>query len=253
MIPWCISAGMATFDEAGAHTPGALPHAGKILVVDDEKLVRQSLSDILVAAGFGVLKAEDADEAVLVAKQSSPSLILSDVALKGMDGITLCRHLKSDPQTSSIPIILISGALIDNQDQILGLHSGADDYMVKPLDGELLIAKIRSVLHRYIPPLGGADCLKVKDLVVDIGAWTVTVAGHPVSLTRKEFDLLLMFLRRRGKVLHPSFLLESVWGHSKDIDDFRTVRVHISSLRSKLGAFGEHIVNIPGVGYKLEA
>jgi len=226
---------------------------GRILVVDDEELVRLAIADVLVGAGFEAIPAEDADEAIYVAKQSLPSLILSDVSLKGMDGIALCRHLKSDPETSSIPVILISGNLIDNQDQVHGLMNGADDYMLKPLDGKLLIAKIRAVLHRYTHPSETIEYIVAGDLVVDPSAWKVTWKGSPVHLTRKEFDLLVMLLKKPGKVLHPSFLLKSVWGHSNDGDDFRTVRVHISSLRGKLGPFGEKIINIPGVGYRLDS
>lgn len=223
-----------------------------ILIVDDEETVREFLSDVLLAAGFRIVQAEDADEAILAAKHSLPSLILSDVSLKGFDGFTLCRQLRADQQTAIIPIILISGVLIDNEDQINGLANGADDYLVKPLDGRLLVARVHAVLRRYAAPTELADLLKVEDLILDVKAWTVTVKGKAVHLTHKEFDLLLNFLRRRGNVLHPAFLLESVWGHTKDTDDFRTVRVHISSLRKKLGQFGERLINIQGVGYKFD-
>lgn len=226
---------------------------GSILVVDDEELVRNCISDLLLPAGFQVIQAEDADEAVLMAKQSSPLLILSDVLLKGIDGIAMCRQLKADPRTAQIPIILMSGALTDNEDQVNGLTNGADDYLIKPVDGKLMIAKILAVLRRHASPAELADLLRVEDLILDVKAWTVTIKGKAVYLTRKEFDLLVKFLRRRGMVLHPAILLESVWGHQKDShDDFRTVRVHISSLRSKLGEFGAKLINIPGVGYKLD-
>lgn len=187
-----------------------------------------------------------------MAKQSPPTLILADVKLKGSDGFTLCRQLKADQRTATIPIILISGSMIDNEHQVNGLANGADDYLLKPFNPKLLVAKIQAVLRRYASPAELTDWLKVEDLILDAKAWTVTVKGKPVHLTRKEFDLLLTFLRRRGHVLHPTFLLESVWGYTQDTDDLRTVRVHISSLRSKLGHFGEHIINIPGVGYKLD-
>lgn len=225
---------------------------GKILVVDDEEVVRKTIAFVLGESGFEVLLAEDADDAMLIARQSSPSLIVLDVALRGIDGVSLCRQLKASQETTSIPVILISGHQMDHEDQVNGLESGADDYMLKPLNPKVFVAKIKAVLRRYATSQELADWLKVEDLVMDVKAWTVTVKGKAISLTRKEFDLLLKFLRRRGKVLHPSFLLEAVWGQTQNNDDYRTVRVHISSLRGKLGDFGERIVNIPGVGYKLD-
>lgn len=223
-----------------------------VLIVDDEELVRQTVSELLSEAGFKIAQAKDADEAILIAQQASPNLILADVKLKGMDGFVFCRQLKADQRTAAIPIILLSGTMVDTEDQINGLANGADDYLLKPVEGKLLVARIQAVLRRYTTPVEQAEWLKAEDLILDVKAWTVTVKGKAVYLTHKEFDLLLKFIRRRGHVLHPSFLLESVWGQAKDADDFRTVRVHISSLRKKLGEYGNKIINIQGVGYKFD-
>lgn len=223
-----------------------------ILIVDDDPTIRNCLADFLKEAGFQVIQAEGADEAILIATQSPPDLILSDVILKGVDGIALCRKIKTDSRTTSIPLILMSGIKTEGDDQVNGLAIGADDYLIKPFEGKLLVAKVQAVLRRYTVPAELADWLKVEGLILDAKAWTVTLEGKAIYLTRKEFDLLLKFLRRRGHILHPSFLLESVWGHTNDTDDFRTVRVHVSTLRKKIGRLGKKIINVPGVGYKFD-
>lgn len=224
----------------------------KVLIVDDDHTIRNCLSDFLQDAGFQVVQAEGADEAILIATQSPPDLILSDVVLKGFDGIALCRRIKTDPRTINIPLILMSGLKTEGDDQVNGLTNGADDYLLKPIDGKLLIAKIRTVLRRRTEPAELEDVFTAGDLTVDRNAWTVSVKGAPVSLTRKEFELLLTLLRKRGRVLPPSFLLETVWGYGGDAyAGSRTLKVHIASLRSKLGpAIGKQIINVPGVGYK---
>jgi two-component system response regulator RegX3 len=229
--------------------------SSKVLLVEDDTEFLKYLSTLLRQEGFVVSRAEDADEAMLSATQSPPDLILSDVKLKGIDGITLCRQCKADKRTANIPVILLTGSEKESEDQIRGLESGADDYLLKPISGRLLIAKIKVVLHRYTSAEELQDLLKVEDLTLDVKAWTVTIKGKPVYLTRKEFDLLLTFLKKRGRVLNPSFLLEHVWGYDPaTYDDARTVKVHISSLRTKLGPrFGEKIINVPGVGYKFDA
>jgi DNA-binding response OmpR family regulator len=172
-----------------------------------------------------------------------------------MDGFALCREIKWDRRTSDIPIILLSGAHTEEEAQVKGLEYGADDYLVKPISPKFLISKIRTVLRRYAAPEELQDLLTVEDLTLDVQAWTVTVKGKVVLLTRKEFDLLLMFLRKRGRVLRPAFLLENVWGlDPSEHTDFRTIKVHISSLRKKLGRrLGEKIVSVSGVGYRFDA
>ena len=225
-----------------------------ILVVDDDRAVRNYLSDCLQGAGFRAIQAEGADEAILVATQSPPDLILSDVVLTGFDGISLCRKIKTDPRTTNIPLILMSGIKTEGDDQVNGLAVGADDYLLKPIDGHLLIAKIRVILRRHTTPTELEEVLKAGDLTVDRSSWTVSVKGIAISLTRKEFELLLTFMRKPGRVLRPSFLLETVWGYEGDAyEKSRTLKVHIASLRKKLGpAIGRHIGNVPGVGYKFD-
>ena len=229
--------------------------ATKVLVVEDERNVRLLLKRILEDEGFLALLAQDANEAFSIAIDSRPDLVLSDVGLKGMDGFALCRELKWDRRTADIPIILLSGAHTEEEAQVKGLEYGADDYLLKPISPKFLVSKIRTVLRRYAAPDELQNVLTVEDLTLDVKAWTVSVKDKVILLTRKEFDLLLMFLRKRGRVLRPAFLLETVWGlDPTQHTDFRTIKVHISSLRKKLGTrLGKKIVNVPGVGYRFDA
>jgi DNA-binding response OmpR family regulator len=226
----------------------------KILVVDDEAENRSFLKGILEREGFSVAAAQEAREALASAGESSPDLILSDVAMPGMTGVELCRRLKADARTARIPVILMSGAHKDEKDQAEGIDQGADDYLLKPFTPRLMLAKINGVLRRFAAPDEFRDVLKDMGLTLDVQARTVKSGKKRLALTRKEFDLLTTFLRKRGRVLSHMFLLETVWGYDPAVyNDPHTVESHISSLRRKLGPkVSKLIVNVPGVGYRFE-
>jgi DNA-binding response OmpR family regulator len=226
----------------------------KILIVEDNADFRDYLASILKREQFSVLCAADVDEALAIMHHSAIDLVLSDVELGGASGVALCRTLRQDARTATIPLILLSGVKMAEEEQVRGLNEGADDYLLKPVSNKLLVSKIRTVIRRYAAPTELQDVLTVEDLVLDARAWTVKVKGRDITLTRKEFDLLLLFLRKQSRVFTPAQLLEAVWGYdSEQYDDTRTVKVHISSLRGKLGAkLAEKIVNVPGVGYKFD-
>ncbi len=226
----------------------------KILVVDDEPDNRTFLKAILEPQGFSVALAQQAAEALDAAEQSSPDLILSDVAMPGLSGLELCRRIKSNARTSRIPIILMSGAQKAEKDQAEGIDLGADDYLTKPFTPRLLLAKINGVLRRFAAPEEFHEILKDMGLALDVQARTVKSGKKRLALTRKEFDLLTTFLRKRGRVLSHLFLLETVWGYDPAVyNDPHTVETHISSLRRKLGPkLSKLIVNVPGVGYRFE-
>jgi DNA-binding response OmpR family regulator len=223
----------------------------KILLVEDDPTFAKYVATVLRQERYRVMVADEAEEAFLTAADAAPDLILLDVVLHGSDGFTLCRRLKEDKRTAGIPVIMISGRRLDEEDQLEGLGLGADDYLIKPVSGKLLVGKVRAVLRRYAAS-GEGDLLKAGELTLDVSSWTATVDGKPVDLTRKEFDLLATLLRKRGRMLSPAYLLETVWGYDPAVyDDTRTVKVHISSLRAKLGKkLGDQIVNVPGVGYR---
>jgi DNA-binding response OmpR family regulator len=227
----------------------------KILLVEDDEWFSGHVTALLGKEGYQVIVAGNAEDAFFAATHSPPDLILLDVVLTGGDdGFALCRRLKEDQRTAHLPVIMVSGMRLKEDDQLEGLGYGADDYLLKSVSSRLLIGKVRAVLRRYAAPGELRDLLTAEDVTLDVSSRTVTVKGESVALTRKEFDLLLVFLRKRGQLLNPAYLLETVWGYNPSTyTDTRTVKVHIASLRAKLGPkVGDKIVNVPGVGYRFE-
>ncbi len=225
-----------------------------ILVVEDEERLRKFFVKTLEAEGYQALAAGTAEDALSRLQEARADLVLSDVVLKGQDGLALCRELRGRPETAHIPVVLVSGHRIEDDDQVEGLSAGADDYLLKPVSGKVLVAKIQSVLRRYRAPHDLAETLKSHGLALDVQSRVVTLRGQPIALTRKEFDLLTAFLRQPGRVLSNDYLLEWIWGvDPKASLDTRTLTVHISSLRAKLGdALGSRIANVPRQGYRFE-
>ncbi|MFH1723049.1 MAG: response regulator transcription factor [Elusimicrobiota bacterium] len=231
------------------------PSGISVLVVDDDPSVLQSVSSYLKAHGFNVVTAREGSAAYAIIQEVAPQVIVTDAEMPGMDGIRLCRLLKKDARTRSIPVILMSGARIGETDQICGFDSGADDYILKPFSFKVLLARVHAVLRRFEQPGEGAEILKTCGLQLDPAGRTVSVRGAQVKLTRKEFDLLMSFMRQPDRVLQTRHLLESVWGYDlADYNDPHTVEVHVSSLRKKLGPeVGRRLVSVTGYGYKFEA
>ncbi len=226
----------------------------KILLVDDEPDARLLLRDLLEKADFRVITAERGDQAVAAANSQRPDLILSDVVLPAMSGLTLCRRLKSDRRTASMPVVLMSAMRRAEAEQAEGLEIGADDYLVKPVGSRLLLARLRAVLKRKPEEPPPDPFLRVGALKIDQAGRIATVSGQELPLTRKEFDLLTLLVQKRGRVLGAPFLLETVWGYDTAVyKDPHTIEVHVSSLRRKLGRrFGRRIVTVPGVGYRFD-
>lgn len=226
----------------------------KILIADDDVNVLKSASAFLEKHGFGVIAAKDGSSAYLIAQEASPALILADVEMPGMDGHQLCRILKKDPRTRGIPVVLMSGAWVEDSDQISGLDGGADDYVIKPFSLRVLLARIQAVLRRFQTRVESTEMLESCGLKLEVAARKVTISGRQVHLTRKEFDLLLLLMQKAGRVLKPGYLLEAVWGHDlSDYNDPRTVAVHVYSLRKKLGPkVCRQLVNVSGCGYRFE-
>jgi two-component system response regulator ResD len=227
---------------------------GLILYVEDDAALRKATTKHLEAAGFSVLAVEGAEEALVELRKTRPAIVVSDVTLHGLDGIQLCNQIRSDPKLAGLPVILLSGKRIETEDQIEGLERGADDYLLKPVPARLLIARIRNVLRRFSAPAALGALLEAEGLALDVKGRTVSVKGKPVALTRKEFDLLTLFLERRGEVLRHQAILDAVWGIDPDSGvDTETLKTHVSTLRAKLGkALGARIVACRGVGYKFE-
>lgn len=228
--------------------------AQKILLVDDDAAFRELLSDYLAASGFSVVEADNGAEAVVLSRESKPDIMLVDADMPGLDGHSVCRAVKKDAATRGIPVVIMSGRRIEEDDVVAGLEGGADDYLLKPFPLAVMRARLQTVLRRYHAPRQTSGALKKAGLELDPAGRTVKVEGKSVSLARKEFDLLLTLVGKAGSVLSANYLLETVWGYDPaEYNDPDTVVVHMSHLRRKLGPrIARHIVNMKGVGYKFE-
>jgi len=227
-----------------------------ILLVDDDALLRRSLVLNLEEAGYRASASATAEEALALATRDRPDLVLLDIGLPGMDGLDALRHFQS---RIGVPVIFLT-ARRRELDEVLGLQLGADDYVTKPFDKDVLLARIKTVLRRFArteaPVLveKEEEPLVVGDLVVDTAAHSVVVAGRPVELTPLEFDLLHTLVENAGHVLSVDDLLNRVWGEEY-VGQPQVVYVHIHWLRERLEEDPKNprrIVTVRGVGYKLE-
>ena len=221
--------------------------APKILVVDDDPAISEMLTIVLEAEGFEPIAVTDGNEAVSAFHEHEPELILLDLMLPGMNGVDICRAIRSE---SAVPIVMLT-AKTDTVDVVLGLESGADDYITKPFKPKELVARIRARLRRT--DSSSSELIEVGDLVVDVPEHTVKrVDGEELSLTPLEFDLLLEMARKPGQVHTREALLESVWGY-RHASDTRLVNVHVQRLRAKIEHDPEDpqiVLTVRGVGYK---
>lgn len=219
------------------------------LIVDDEQAIVDLVRYHLEKEGLVCLEAKDGETALQRVRANRPDLLILDLMLPGIDGLEICRFVRRDPATAHILIIMLT-AKADEVDRIVGLEMGADDYIVKPFSPRELVARVKAVLRR------GADhppepVLKVGEIEVDEAKHQVRIAGRPLELTIKEFDLLCALMRANGRVLNREQILESVWGYQNAVEiESRTVDVHIRRLREKLGSEHRRIVTIKGVGYR---
>lgn len=226
--------------------------ARTILIVDDDALLRRSLSIQLETAGYRAQTAASAEEALQLVAAAPPDLILLDVGLPGIDGLEALRRIQ---QQHEIPVIFVT-ARRREIDTILGLELGADSYITKPFNPDVLLAHIRAVLRRserQTQAVPAASAITLGDLQIDPAAHSVTVAGRPVELTAREFALLLALARHPGQVLAVEDLIRQVWGAGFS-GESQVVYVHIRWLREKIEDDPQHprrIVNVRGVGYKL--
>ena len=220
---------------------------GKILIVEDEKDIRDLLGYALRREGFTVFEAGDGNRAVELTLAELPDLVLLDLMLPGLDGLGVCKVLQQYRQTASIPVIMLT-AKGEEVDKIVGFELGAADYVVKPFSVREVLLRIRAVLRRSGGPEAESS-LHCEGIILDQAAHTATVRGAPADLTITEFRLLAELLRNRGRVRTREQLLESVWGYSFD-GYARTVDTHIRRLRAKLGEEADIIDTVRGMGYR---
>ena len=219
----------------------------KILVVDDESRMRKLVKDFLTKKGFTVIEAGDGEKAVdKFFEVKDIALIILDVMMPKMDGWQVCREIR---QYSKVPIIMLT-AKSDEKDELQGFDLGVDEYITKPFSPKILVARVEAILRRS-NVLAADDTMKAGGIELNKAAHEVLIDGKSVELSYKEFELLAYFMSNQGVALSRERILNNVWNYDY-FGDARTIDTHVKKLRSKLGAKGEYIKTIWGMGYKFE-
>lgn len=218
-----------------------------ILIVDDEQKMREFVALFLRSSRYTVFEAADGRTALNILSKETIDLIVLDIMLPDISGFDLCSQIRVK---SSVPIIFLT-ALADEEYQMIGYRVEGDDYITKPFNASILLAKIQRILQRCAPSNARSDTLAFRGIKLEISSRRVTLDGKPLQLTPKEFDLLLALMQNRGKVLTRTFLLETIWGYSF-AGDSRVVDSHIKKLRSNVSPYSSNIKTVISIGYKLE-
>jgi len=225
----------------------------KILFVEDELSLQKSIAYILEKEGFSITTARTGEEAVQLARKENPDLLLLDLMLPGIDGFEVCRILKRDPKTADIFIIMLTGKKMV-EDITKGLSEFADDYITKPFEPAILIARIHAILRRKMKSCtqpDGKECMQFGPVTIDLNAREVRLNNEPIDLTKTEFDLLVLLARKPNMVFSRTQVLEYIRQDDYDITD-RIVDYQVSGLRKKLGDAGRFIETVRGIGYKFK-
>jgi two-component system phosphate regulon response regulator PhoB len=220
----------------------------RILVVDDEPDAIELVGFNLKGAGYEVSTAVDGEEALKKAREQLPDLIVLDLMIPAVDGLEVCKILRRDGRTATIPIVMLTAKAAE-VDRVLGLELGADDYVTKPFSPRELVLRVKRLLRSTAAEHEKADHFVWKELEIDIPRYEVKVKGRPLELTSTEFKLLTTLALRRGRVQSREALLRDVWEYDSLIDT-RTVDTHMRRLREKLGAAAKYLGTVRGVGYR---
>ena len=222
----------------------------RVLVVEDESDIAGLVKHTLERSGDAIVDvASSGDQALKLASEQTPDLIILDLNLPVHGGLEVCRLLRTRPGTAKTPIIMLTARTTES-DRVLGLDAGADDYVTKPFSPRELAARVRAVMRRGRPEEAGPPPIyRGLHLVADFDAVSIAVDGQQVKLTRREFELLKYLVENRNRVLSRDRLLERVWGYDRFIET-RSVEVHVGRLRGKLGAAGKQIETVVGLGYR---
>ena len=218
----------------------------KILLADDEPDILEIVSYNLISEGYEVICAKNGTEAITLANEHLPSMIILDIMMPGKNGIEVCNLLRLQPRFKDTVIIFLS-ALADEGTEIKGLETGADDYITKPISPKVLISKVNALFRRVAKET--VNILQAGDLSIDRERYSVAFRNIPITLARKEFELLALLASKPGKVFLRNEILDKVWGTEVIVGD-RTIDVHIRKIRQKLGV--DCITTVKGVGYKFE-
>lgn len=220
--------------------------AKRILIVDDDAALSEMLQIVLRQEGFDTIRAASGDAGLAEFRRSKPDLVLLDLMLPGMDGVSVCKAIR---QTSGVPIVMLT-AKSDTADVVAGLEAGADDYVAKPFKAKELVARIRTRLRRAVDD--GEDIRRIGDLTISVSAHSVKRGDQLLSLTPLEFELLLTLAKRPSQVFTREELLDEVWGY-RNAADTRLVNVHVQRLRAKVEKDPENpeiIITVRGIGYR---
>src|SRR5438876_1338560 len=236
----------------GAGLPGR-QRLGRVLLVEDEQDVAELIRYNLTKEGYDVVISGNGNDALRLAREHRPDVILLDIMVPQLNGWEVCRRLKKDPELAAIPVIMVTGR-VEEGDKVLGFELGADDYVTKPFSPRELVARIRAVVRRGRPAESGAKKTRLKagELQIDRERFEVTMQGQPVELTRKEFELLAVLVGTPGRVFGRDELLDLVWGRDGFVEP-RTVDVHVARLRAKFIAAKlppPGVETVRGVGYR---
>jgi two-component system, OmpR family, alkaline phosphatase synthesis response regulator PhoP len=226
-----------------------------VLVVDDERDILELVKYNLDKEGYQVVTVATGEDALLATRSKMPDIVILDLMLPGVDGLEVCRRLKADAKTSTVPIVMLT-AKGDEADVVTGLELGAADYVTKPFSPRVLTARIRAVLRRTDPAEDRASAIRIKDLVIHPGRHQVTVKDNPVDLTASEFRIMVFLAKRPGWVFTRQQIVDAAQGDDVFVNERfvtdRSVDVHMVSLRRKLGDAGSYIETVRGVGYRLQ-
>ncbi len=219
----------------------------KILVVDDESRMRKLVRDFLTKSNYEVIEAENGAQAIdLFFEQNDIALIILDVMMPKMDGWQVCKEIR---EYSKVPIIMLT-AKSDERDELQGFELGVDEYISKPFSPKILVARVEAILRRT-SQASADEVMEAGGIVINKAAHSVCVEGQPIDLSYKEFELLTYFIENKGIALSREKILNSVWNYDY-FGDARTIDTHVKKLRSKMGAKGDLIKTIWGMGYKFE-
>jgi two-component system, OmpR family, phosphate regulon response regulator PhoB len=223
-----------------------------LLLVEDDRALAELLIWHFEREGYEIVRTADGDEALVLAEERTPDLVILDWMIEGVSGIEVCRRLRRKESTAAVPIIMLT-ARGEESDRIRGLETGADDYVTKPFSPRELLARVGAVLRRVRPALAGEQ-LSYADLEMDVNSHRVRRGGKPVQLGPTEFRLLRHLMENPGRVFSRERLLDSVWSHDSDIDA-RTVDVHVRRLRKALneGGLPDLIRTVRSAGYSLDS
>jgi two-component system, OmpR family, alkaline phosphatase synthesis response regulator PhoP len=223
----------------------------RALVVEDDPDIVELVTLYLSKEGFSVDSVADGREALLRVRASRYDLLILDLQLPGLDGLSLCAQIRREGNARTVPVVMLT-ARGDETDRIVGLEMGADDYVTKPFSPKELVARVRALFRRLDRVEDGSDAapMRLGALEVDVARHVVKWAGEPVHLTAKEFALLVALLEARGRVLSRQHLLEEVWGYSY-AEGTRTVDVHVRRLREKIPGLGPSLLTVKSLGYRI--